>query len=105
MPSEWTEATICRIFKKGDKSECQNCRGISLLNVAYKILAQCIKDRLLRNMESIAGDDQSGFSPARRTTDQLFLLREIQAESYEFEKETFVLFVGFKEAHERVNTK
>ena len=51
------------------------------------------------------GEYQSGFSPARGTTDQLFLLREIQAESYEFEKETFFLFIDFKQAYDQVNRK
>ena len=41
----------------------------------------------------------------RGTTDQLFLLREIQAESYEFEKKTFALFIDFKQAYDQVNTK
>ena len=53
---EWTAATVFPFFKKGDKSECQSYRGISLLNVTYKVLAQCIKGRLLRNMESIVGE-------------------------------------------------
>ena len=43
--------------------------------------------------------------PARGTTDQLFLLREIQAESYEFKKETFALFIDFKQAYDQLNSK
>ena len=48
---------------------------------------------------------QSGFRHARGKTDQPFLLRVIQAESYEFEKETFVLFIDFKQSYDRVNRK
>jgi hypothetical protein len=36
MPNEWSLALICLIYKKVEKSEWNNCRGISLLNILYK---------------------------------------------------------------------
>jgi hypothetical protein len=39
MPEDWNMALILPIFKKCDKMECQNDRGIMLLNVAYKIFS------------------------------------------------------------------
>lgn len=43
MPTTWKEALILPIFKKGDKRNCENYRGIALLDVTYKILATLIK--------------------------------------------------------------
>ena len=42
MPQEWGTAIICPIHKQGDKLECHNYCGISLLNVTHRIFTNLL---------------------------------------------------------------
>jgi len=42
LPEEWKESIIVPIHKKGDKADCNNYRGISLLPTTYKILSNIL---------------------------------------------------------------
>ncbi|KAJ3644194.1 hypothetical protein Zmor_026864 [Zophobas morio] len=103
MPSEWSKGIIIPIHKKGSKSEFENYRGISLLSVVFKILATCIKYRIVAQIKSSIGEYQRGFREGRSVIDQIFALREIQAESYDNKLKTHVMFVDFKQAYDKVN--
>jgi len=46
LPEEWKESIIVLIYKKGDKTDCSNYRGISLLSTMYKILSNILLSRL-----------------------------------------------------------
>jgi hypothetical protein len=61
LPDQWKESIISTIYKKGDKTECSNCCGISLLSTSYKILSNILLSRLSPYIDKIIGDDQCGF--------------------------------------------
>eukprot|EP00752_Nemacystus_decipiens_P015919 g14226.t1 len=46
MPQKWKDATIKVLYKKGDRWNCNNFRGISLLSHVGKVLAKTITNRL-----------------------------------------------------------
>ena len=42
LPEEWKEPIIVPICKKGNKTDCTNYRGLSLLPAMYKILSSIV---------------------------------------------------------------
>ena len=72
LPGEWKESIIVPIHKKGDKTDCNNYRGISLLPTTYKILSNILLSRLSPYAEEIIVDHQFGFRCNRSTTDHIF---------------------------------
>jgi hypothetical protein len=77
MPYQWKESIILPVHKKGDKTDCSNYRGISLLSTSYKILSNILLSRLSPYIDEIIGDHQCGFRRNRSTTDQIFCFPQI----------------------------
>jgi len=70
LSDDWKVGLIIPLFKKGDKLKCENYQGITLLNVAYKILSSIILKQLKEYLEEILREYQCGFRLQRRTMDQ-----------------------------------
>ena len=51
VPADWYDAMLVPIPKKGDLSQCDNWRGIALLDVVGKVVARVIQGRLQRLAE------------------------------------------------------
>jgi len=69
FPEDWKESITVPIYKKGDKTECINYRGISLLSTTYKILSNILLSKLTPHAKEIIGDHQQGFRRNSSTTD------------------------------------
>ncbi|XP_068224752.1 uncharacterized protein [Palaemon carinicauda] len=61
LPSDFCDANIVTIFKKGDRENCNYYRGISLLSIASNIFARIFLDRLLILAEDVLPESQCGF--------------------------------------------
>jgi len=75
LSEELKESIIVPIHKKGDKTDCNNYRGISLLPTTYKILSNILLSRLTPYEKEIIGDHQCAFRRNRLTTDHIFCIR------------------------------
>jgi hypothetical protein len=76
LPKQWKESNIVHIYK-GDKTDCSNYRGISLMSTTYEVLSNILLSRLTPYAEEIIWDYQCGFRRNRSTTDHIFCIRQI----------------------------
>ncbi|XP_038073007.1 uncharacterized protein LOC119741328 [Patiria miniata] len=79
VPQCLKDAQLIQLYKnKGDTSDCNNYRGISLLNVFGKAVARLVLKRLQVLGEYIYPESQCGFRSNRSTIDMVFTLRQLQ---------------------------
>jgi hypothetical protein len=84
LPDQWEESIIVPDHKRGDKTDCNNYHGISLLSTSYNILSNILLSRLGPYIDEIIGDHQYGFRRNRSTTDQIFCIRQIREKKWEY---------------------
>jgi hypothetical protein len=102
LPQQWKESIIVPIHKKGDKTDCNNYRGIALLSTAYKILSNILLARLTPYVNEMIGDHQCGFRRNRSTMDQIFYIRQTLDRKWEYNGTVHQIFIDFKKAYDSV---
>ncbi len=76
VPEGWRKAIIVPLYKgKGNKDECNNYRGISLLSVPGKIYGRILNERIMKITDKSVGDDQGGFWRGRGCVDHIFAVK------------------------------
>ncbi len=74
-----SDSKIISLYKnKGERNDCNNYRGISLLSIVGKVFARVILIRLQKLAERIYPESQCGFRAERSTIDMVFSLRQLQ---------------------------
>ena len=75
VPQSWKDASIVTIYKKGDRTDCWNYRGISFLSIAGKIFARILLNRLYTHITpEVVPETQCRFRGNRRTVDMIVCL-------------------------------
>jgi hypothetical protein len=77
LPEQWKESNIVPNYEKGDKTDCSNYTGISLLSTTYKLLSVILMSGLTPYAEEIIADHKHGFRRNRSTTDHIFCVGQI----------------------------
>ena len=100
---DWTLAILIRLSKnKGDKRQCDNYRGISLLVVTSKQFTRVILNRVQDVIDRQLMAEQAGFRPNRSTVDRIFILKMALEKSREFNRPIFMCFIDIQKAHDSV---
>ena len=101
-PEDRQTGVIIPIFKKSNRKEYRNYRGISLLSLPEKVYVKCLEKKCRGIVESKLEDDQCGFHPGRSITDQIFPLKQNFEKSWEYAKDFYACFVDLEKTCDRV---
>ena len=82
MLEDWRKSVICPIYKKGDRTACENYRGIALMSHVRKLCERVLEERLRGHVEEMLGEFQYGFRPRRTAIDLIFTLKMISEKSW-----------------------
>lgn len=90
IPEEWNQGVLIKLPKKGDLTDCNNWRGITLLPTCSKILSKIILNRIRRPVEEVLREEQAGFRESRSTTDHINTLRIIIEQFVEYQASLYM---------------
>jgi hypothetical protein len=79
LPDQWKESVTVPVCKKGDKTDCSDNRGISVQKVI-----QCPSVKVKNRRRRIMGNYQCGFRRNRSPTNQMFYIRQIRGNKWDY---------------------
>lgn len=105
VPSDWKKASVCPLFKIGDKSNPANYRPISLTCILCKVLEHIVASNLVKHCTKydILYDFQHGFREGRSCETQLVQLIHDIAHNMDQGHQTDLILLDFSKAFDKVN--
>lgn len=104
MPQDMRDANIITLYKnKGERSDCNNYRGISLLSIVGKTFARVVLNRLQLLAERVYPEAQCGFRAERSTIDMIFSPRQLQEKCREQRRPLYIAFIDLTKAFDLVS--
>ena len=106
IPTDWRKGIIVPFWKgKGDRSDCGNYRGITLLSTPSKVFARILLSRIRQHLLETQRPEQSGFTPGKSTIDQILALRLLAERRREYRQPLFAAYVDLKKAFDSVDRR
>ena len=104
VPADWKRGIVVPLWKgKGDRQDCNNYRGVTLLSVPGKVFARVILERVRHHLLEHQRPEQAGFTPKRSTTDRILGLRVLTERKREFRQGLLAAYVDLRKAFDSVN--
>ena len=104
IPEAWRVAAVVPLFKKGDRLDMDNYRGISLISVVMKVLCSVVIRRVQGALEGSQRlrREQAGFRPKEECVAQATALYEILKRRKDAGDSTYVVFIDLQKAYDSV---
>ena len=103
IPLEWKHALVVPVHKKGDKSNVENYRPISLTCLSMKIFEYIIRDILINKCEHLLDPRQHGFLRNKSCTTQMIPFSNKLAFTLNKSSRTDVIYFDFAKAFDSVS--
>ena len=105
FPTAWAIGCITPVFKKGDKSNPNNYRGISVISCLAKLFTKIMNNRLNEwvEEEKVLSDVHYGFRKGRSTVDCIFIIQGLINIVLEKGFKLYVCFVDYKKAYDIID--
>jgi exonuclease III len=104
-PRDFQVSSLVPVYKKGPNTDCGNYRGICLLPIVGKIISLIVLGRIGRLLDEQTSESQAGFRRGRGTADNIFVLRQLLEQRYQYNQETLVAFLDYSAAFDSVDRK
>merc|ERR1712002_424994 len=102
--NDWLRAIIVPLYKgKGDRNECKNYRGISLLSIPGKVYGGIAIERVRVLTKGMIGDEQCGFRSGRGCMDQVFVMKKMSEKFCGKNKSLYVAYMDLEKAYDRID--
>ena len=104
IPTNWLQAVICPIFKKGDKSDLSNYRPVSLTSIICKMLERIIVIHIIKHLEAnhLNCKQQHGFQTGKSVTTNLLQALNVWTEALMHNIPIDILYMNYSKAFETV---
>ena len=99
-PTSWIRAKFFTIFKKGDRKDAKNYRGISIINSIAKLFDMVLCSRLEQWFTPYR--EQAGAQKGRGCLEHIVTLRILTDLAKKKKKKLFVTFIDFSQAYDLV---
>ena len=105
IPSQWKNAFVVPIFKKGDRQQAGNYRPISLTSSFSRLFEAVLLDKMMSYVEnhSLITEHQFGFLPQRSSCSNLLASLNNWLQSYDASQPMNVVYTDIKKAFDSVN--
>ena len=101
-PEDWT-SSVFTIPKKGDSTDCDNYRTITLISHASKIILSIILKRMEEKLNVEILEEQAGFRNVRGTSDQIFNLPMLLQKKVAANTPIYIAFIDYRKAFDSVS--
>ncbi len=99
----WAVAKVFTIFKKGQKSNPENYRGISIISAIAKVYDMILSARF--NLWYHPTPKQAGAQKNRGCEEQILTIRLLIDIARKNKQELYIAFIDYQKAYDKVNRK